>query len=547
MNKDLSVSSFNPEFAFENMNLRLSTNDGNTTLSWVNEKGPAKMSIRINWKSWNAPYWTGDNTSSVNHIDGIPIGTAVINHKLILFTTDHSMQMEVDPRRLTPRNPRPDYIYLLEYSSEEEGGVITHKMTGCILYRGYLNFNPEYPLETMVSYEAEHIQKVYWTDGLNQPRIINIDTETDFNKANLETWNSSKYNSSASPRVMGTPLDMFFDFVPSITQSVFYSTDLPDVIAEFKVTKNSSSGVFAPGVIQYCFTYLNKYRQQTNVVGISSLQYLAFNDRAASPEEKVGNSFTLTISNANYYFEYVRIYSIQRTSLNAEPIAKVLGDIPITTHQEDNDKVADTLEFTDNGTIGYSIDPKELLYVGGKDITVLTMTEKDGTLFMGNIEQKNTLVNDIQEYFDTDRDAHAGHLVNNGTVGFVADKQMYMNHTTGIYSHTNTLNKNLDKITTFKGGETYRFGFQLQKTTGEWTEPIYLEDKKNWLYPDAKVFSDTVQLVTANAAIDFSAISEVPVSQWSQYIRVRPVIVYPSFTDRNVVCQGVLNPTMFNS
>ena len=39
MNRDLSVSAFNPEFAFENRNLRLSANEGNTTLSWVNERG----------------------------------------------------------------------------------------------------------------------------------------------------------------------------------------------------------------------------------------------------------------------------------------------------------------------------------------------------------------------------------------------------------------------------------------------------------------------------------------------------------------------------
>ena len=48
MNQDLSVSAFNPEFAFENMNLRLSTNEGNTTMSWVNERGTSLMSIIIN-------------------------------------------------------------------------------------------------------------------------------------------------------------------------------------------------------------------------------------------------------------------------------------------------------------------------------------------------------------------------------------------------------------------------------------------------------------------------------------------------------------------
>ena len=45
MNRDLSVSAFSPEFSFENMNLRLSTNEGNTLMSWVNEKGTASTEI----------------------------------------------------------------------------------------------------------------------------------------------------------------------------------------------------------------------------------------------------------------------------------------------------------------------------------------------------------------------------------------------------------------------------------------------------------------------------------------------------------------------
>ena len=43
MNRDISVSAFNNEFSFENVNLRIMTNEGNTALSWVNEKGTAQL------------------------------------------------------------------------------------------------------------------------------------------------------------------------------------------------------------------------------------------------------------------------------------------------------------------------------------------------------------------------------------------------------------------------------------------------------------------------------------------------------------------------
>ena len=97
MNRDLSVSAFSPEFSFENMNLRLSTNEGNTLMSWVNEKGTAAIDIVTG-------YWKEGDTSqtSVTAIDGTPIGTAVINHQLVIFS----------------KNTNSDLIYILKYADD---------------------------------------------------------------------------------------------------------------------------------------------------------------------------------------------------------------------------------------------------------------------------------------------------------------------------------------------------------------------------------------------------------------------------------------------
>ena len=77
MNQDLSVSAFNPEFSFENRNMRLSTNEGNTQLSWVNEKGTKAVNL-VEFDS---------EMSSIT-LKGIPVGTAILNHKLVLFTVE---------------------------------------------------------------------------------------------------------------------------------------------------------------------------------------------------------------------------------------------------------------------------------------------------------------------------------------------------------------------------------------------------------------------------------------------------------------------------
>ena len=97
---------------------------------------------------------------------------------------------------------------------------------------------------------------------------------------------------------------------------------------EVKIERNQiANGVFAPGVIQYIFTYYNKYGQESNPFYTSPLYYTSFNDRGGSPEDKVSNSFNITIKNADSNFDYVRIYSLLRTSLDGTPLAKRVADI----------------------------------------------------------------------------------------------------------------------------------------------------------------------------------------------------------------------------
>jgi hypothetical protein len=56
-------------------------------------------------------------------------------------------------------------------------------------------------------------------------------------------------------------------------------------------------------------------------------------------------------------------------------------------------KRASSVTYTDTGLSGDSIDPTELLYVGGEEVSFGTMTQKDGTLFLGDITLKRKLLN----------------------------------------------------------------------------------------------------------------------------------------------------------
>lgn len=341
MNKDMSVSAFNPEFAFENFNIRLATNEGNTMMSWVNERGPKKQRLRVDTMPWATENIDGRYISNVDEqtneitnetvITGIPIGTAVLNHKLVLFTVS-------------------DYIYVFEKSKDEK-----YDLEGKVLYHDSLGFNPNYPIETVVSYESKNIQKVYWTDGLNQPRVINIAPSMDYK--------TNKYISSS------------FDFVPELA--------LKETVS---VSKMYGAGEFPPGVIQYAFTYYNKYGQESNIFYTTHLQYISYINRAGSPEEKIANCFKIQVNNIDKNFDYLRIYSILRTSKDATPIVKRIQDLEIG---ED----VSSITYIDNGTIGETIDPTELLYKGGEEVVVKTLEQKDETLFLGNITVKRPPIN----------------------------------------------------------------------------------------------------------------------------------------------------------
>ena len=319
MQRDLSVSKFNPEYAFDAQNIRITARDNNTLLTVTNERGNKEIPLK-------------SPSGATVVIDGILLGHNVLNSYVTLFTKGAK-----------------DNIYRLENKG-------THFET-ITLFSGNLNFNTDYPIENIGVYENDNIQKVYWIDGLNQSRVINIVATDDVRTK----WDDNSFN-----------------FVQDLS--------LKETVTV--VRNDLASGLFSSGVIQYAFTYYNKYGQESNIFYTSPLEYISFASRGASPEEKVSNSFTITIEDADTRFDYVRVYSIHRASIDATPNVLNVVDIPINPSTGSTT----TLTYVDNGTTGTSVDPTELLYVGGEDVVFGTITQKDNTLFLGNANIQRKLV-----------------------------------------------------------------------------------------------------------------------------------------------------------
>ena len=618
MQRDLSASAFNSEYSYENKNVRVMPTDESTLLSLINEKGNKKSSIA----------GVGD------HIKGIPIGQALVNNELIIFAAgdDDYRLADITPNIFEAPDIFPCDVLITDLTAGEDtanditpdlssiGDIIlvdcpyklnidvdsmlddriyklwfnNGALTGKRLFRGDLGFNYKHPIETISFYENTDIRKVYWTDGLNQPRVINIAAASDV----VSKWNTDSFN-----------------FVRTLSLN-------EKVTIERNIVANGS---FAPGVIQYAFTYFNKYGQESNIFYTSPLYYISYNNRGASPEDKVSNSFNIEVVNVDKRFDYIRIYSIHRTSINATPDVRRVVDLApptgrsnyklssyeinlpankMTMYLRDGYKADKTLDqyepsysgsnykswtfdtneyyginfggdyltwdtgtsfiititngnkasmqlanngnmtgtlsiakvtYTDNGSSGDSVDPTELLYIGGEEVVFGTMAQKDNTLFLGDIETKRkTLDSTIRSYFKGKSIAFSTY-----------NKSISSPEAKGYYPYSNQLKMNSYQFKTFKYLEYYRFGIQAQHYTGKWSEPIWINDVRNTVHIDTTFYSDNkIGLPVAEFTLNDATIIDRLLD--NGYVRIRPVVVYPTINDREAVCQGILCPTVYN-
>lgn len=485
MVRDTSISKASKELAFENFNIRVTARDHNTLLSVTNERGNIPIAI------------TDESAPSKSlTITGNFVGYSVINEFLVLFTTTNTGAAD--------SGFGVDYIYRLKSTEDPT------KWTGIALVNGAkLNFSQENPIETLPYYETKDIIKVYWVDGYNQPRFINIMEEPE----NIKT--------------------QLLDFVSTIGN-----------IPEVTITKNNSgSGLFPSGVIQYFFTYYNIYGQETNIIYSSPLYYLSDSDKGTPADSTCTCSFNIEVSNLDTSYKYIKVYSLIRTSLNGTPTVNVVGEYSISkdlTLDETKVKITDTGSYTE------TVDPTSLLYKGGRAISAGTLTQKDNTLFLGNLEIKDEIVDpDLDKAINDDRTGGRIDLkfqyTDNQEVLEEGDYSIPYYSAGELYPFVSQLSYDSSRIKTFKGGNTYRIGIRFTTSTGASTQIYWLGDIVNDKYPHY----NTKNIKWDRAVVVYKPSSGVLDAISGKYQTATLFMAQASFQDRTVKAQGVLCPTMF--
>lgn len=189
----------------------------------------------------------------------------------------------------------------------------------------------------------------------------------------------------------------------------------------------------------------------------------------------------------------------------------------------------------DNGTIGEDVDPTQLLFAGD-DFVASTLTHKDGTLFVGNINTKNFYISkELKQRIKKGTECKFELVYVDSDEPTSLDKE---------YTYNSNLAKSNEQ-SYFKKGEHYRFGVQLQAETGLWSETILLEeDITNNLGITPLQYNDGLaQKPILKMTMNSSIVKELTDLG---FIAARPLCVYPDINSRKILCQGLVCSTLFN-
>lgn len=423
---------------------------------------------------------------------GTLIGWNVLNEYLILFTVDES-----------------SHIYRVKYEDDSFSSIE--------IFSGNLGFDAHHPIESITDYENDDILKIYWIDGVNVLRSMNF-SDTYLQKHQIPGG---------------------YDFAGK--NDWFDSNRGVNLAPKVTITKTYDGEVRQNGVMQYFITYYNKNGVQTAPIYSSPLVYLSPLEGSNSSDGTNTSRITIKIENLDKDFDMVRVYAIFRSSFGVTSSAFIVGDASTRSR---------SALVIDSGSNLEPTDISSILFLGSKNVKAGTMTSKDGTLFLGNL---NSVGNDSLEAIKTEVNNVAfkggefveGESWESAIVSFEyssGDSNIPYARPSGLYPFNSQLQYTNSQISTFKGGEKYRFAVRFIKGNGERSQAFWIGDKVNPLYPRING-NGSIQRAIAVCNLPDDLITA---AGDAGYVSAQLMVAKAMYSDRSVKAQGILSPTMFN-
>lgn len=347
MVQDINKSQFPNKFYFEGRNIRVVATDTQSTGAVTNEKGNSLIltipipvidgtNSRILYDSKQLVYTTPEidsvyfvSDSYRTSFEQIIIGHTFSRNSLILLTTD---------------NNGFDCIWKVN--------DITYDIE--LLYMRDLQFNITNPIQCINNFENDIIDKIYWVDGKNQLRFLNI-----------------------THSVSNGDLEELIDVSANILNIVGeYTFTQPKIIDEL------SGGIHTAGMIQYAYNLYKINGSQTKLSPLSELISLDNNiDGGGDINETVKTLPVVNINTLDTDYTNIRLYAIKYTSYNQSPSVSLILDKNIIGLTE--------VTYYDDGNIIESVSLEEFLFLGSDIIIPKHINTKKNILFLANYREKN--------------------------------------------------------------------------------------------------------------------------------------------------------------
>lgn len=520
MNQDLSFDKRDPNHYWEAMNMEL-VNNGQT-LSLVSTSGTEELleiktvyetyidtvdseSFTLTYvgKVYNFDYRI-DNPGDQTHKDFDIIGLVALREDLYIFTqTNHNLNI------------------IFRYTGTSFTGEPLE-----IVYAGYMEMTKNNPLEIHANYENEDVQKLYWVDGVNWVRTINVAPS---NADTLETMPIEFVD-------IAVPVDM----------------DTPEVISE------SSGGSHKAGRIQYAYTLYNRSGQQTTLSPFSAIYSLSnIDESGGAPNENINIAITVEIENLDPSYDSIRVYSIHyNQDGETQDVILVLdegvSDTKFTFVDDGN-------LFVSNSTINELIALSNARYRGG------TLNVKKNRMFLADYSVDNfdigdfdtraysynsVLINPVAPISNVDAseplvvgidysivpEEHDAKNINLSIYKYIYGISSTTYGGTGLYveyEHTNVAHN--DKTQTFlKQGEKYRIGIMFRDQYGR-TSPV------KWV-ADTVVPYNTPSGLGSSIKVTMNSDGIIEAKSRGA-VGYSVLMVNRNYEDRDILAQGFVTPT----
>lgn len=330
MKTDLSESSFENDFAFENMNMRINIVDNDNTLfNLTNERG----------------------TVLKTSVSGIPIGVKKYDvDKILLITT------------VPNGGATKDKFWCISCTGDTLTATMFMYSTGNLV-QGDFGLSADNPLE-IEHYKDGDKDFFYIVDGINNLKSFWVQSTVLYASNTRLEYNSQI---TGNERITAKQTIKTSNFIQGVFDNI----------------NNDVLGNFFSGAIVYCFSYITNQGHKTNIIDISEIIYIrsANNKKyGLEPNKNANININIKITGLSNEFNKIEIYSLYRSSLDGEITTRKVSSIEIANNNE--------LSYTDLNK-GEIISYQELLNRFNSSLIPSTLTIKTNSLFLGNIKTNN--------------------------------------------------------------------------------------------------------------------------------------------------------------